>query len=241
MGSVELFPRTQPRRAAIASWRAQPVAAGAVRVREARLADYTAVRGLQIRAGAAACTLRQFESRLRGFPAGQMVAVCDGHVVGYAAALVVDWDMHGNEPTWQAMTGEGFFTTHDPEGATLFGADMVVDASPHAVGAARALLQARRKLCRRLNLRRAVVTPALAGYSKIADRLTPEQFATRIVWGDVLEPMWGFLANQGFQFCGMLRGFTPPGDTSCGHAGLFAWLNPLHAPPRPPATERRCA
>ena len=242
MGSIELFPRTQPRRAAAAGFRALPAAvASTVRIREARVGDFAAVRALQMRDGHGSCTLRQFESRLHGFAEGQLVAVCDAEIVGYAATLVVDWDAQPVQPTWASATGDGYFTSHDPHAASLFCAETVVEPAPFASDAFRALVQARRKLCRRLNLRRALATPSLHGYSRVADRLSPEQFATRILWGEALEPTWRSLSAQGFQFCGVLRGFTPPGDSSCGNAGLFAWLNPLYGPPGPPASERRCA
>ena len=246
MGSIELFPRTQPRRAAIDAWRATPIAgSGTVRVREARFADYAAVRALQKRAGAVLpCTLRQYESRMHGFAAGQLVALRDGEIVGYAACLMLDWDVRGAQPTWASLTGDGFFTTHDPDGRSLYGAEMTLDPTTHGFGAAHALVQARRKLCRRLNLRRIVATPLLAAPPD--DGTTPEQYAMRIVWGDVVEPTWRFLAARGFQFCTVLRDFMPAEAGSRGHAGLLAWLNPLYAPPGPPASEecqprRQCA
>ena len=242
MGSIELFPRTQPRRAAGPAFRTLPSAVGStVRVREARVGDFAAVHALQMRNGHAACSLRQFESRLHGFAEGQLVAVCDAEIVGYAATLVLDWDAQAMQPTWAAVTGDGYFTSHHPEGTSLFCAETTLGSGRHRLDASRALVQARRKLCRRLNLRRALAAPALNGYSRVAEALSPEQFATRILWGEALEPPWRFLLAQGFQFCGVLRGFTPPGDSSCGNAGLFAWLNPLYGPPGPPASERRCA
>jgi GNAT superfamily N-acetyltransferase len=248
MGSIEIFPRTQPRRAAIDAWRATPLpGSGAIRVREARFEDYAAVRALQKRAGPAEpCTLRQYESRLHGFAAGQMVALHDGHVVGYASALILDWDAHAGPTSWRTLTGEGHFTTHDPAGCSLYGAQVAVEGPHGAFGAGRALVHARRKLCRRLNLRRVVATPALAGYAAACATMSPEHYAMRIVWGDALEPTWRFLAAQGFQYCGVLHDFLPEDAGSLGHAGLLAWLNPMYAPPRPPADEqsqprRKCA
>ena len=240
MGSIEFLPRAIPRRAAIDAWRSTPLpGAASVRVREARVDDYAAVRALERRLapGVPACSLRQFESRLHGFAAGQLVAVCDGFVVGHAASLVVDWDTHGDAPTWSSLTGDGFFTTHDPAGRSLYGADLRIEATSPGFAAARVLAQARRKLARRMNLKRLVATPPLrlpAGESP----LTLEQYARRIAWGDAQEPEWRFLMAQGFRFCGVLHAFHAPTPGDAGHAGLLSWLNPLHAPPGPPADER---
>ena len=54
VGSIQLFPRTQPRRAAIDAWRAMPLpGSGSIRVREARFSDYAAIRALQKRTAGA--------------------------------------------------------------------------------------------------------------------------------------------------------------------------------------------
>ena len=246
MGSIQLFPRTQPRRAALDAWRSSPLpGSGAMRVREARFSDYAAIRALQKRAGGTTppCSLRQLESRLTGFAPGQMVATSDANIVAYASALLMDWDAaREGERTWATLTGDGAFTTHDPRGRSLYAAELVIDASPRGFGAGRALVLAQRKLARRLNARRVVATPMVAGYDMRGETGTPEDFAMRIVWGDALVPEWRFLMSQGFQYCGVVRSFHWEGS----HAGLFAWLNPLYAPPGPPADEesvasRKCA
>lgn len=214
-------------------------------MREARFGDYAAVRSLEQRASLATppATQRQFESRLHGFGAGQLVATCEGQVAGFASAVLVDWDALGAEPrTWSLATGDGGFTTHDPRARTLYGAELAVEASQRGVAAARALIQAYRRLVRRLDARRLVMTPAFPEPEGIARRMSPEERAMRIAWGDATAAEWRFLMAQGFQLCGVLRDFHGEGR----HAGLLAWVNPLHAPPRPPANEesespRKCA
>jgi hypothetical protein len=248
MGSIQLFPRALPRQLIAQAWRTTPLGPGTIRVREARPEDYAAVRLLQRRVLPClpALTLRQWESRLHGFGAGQLVATCDGHVVGAAGSLIVRWDEYGFEPSWKAITGDGTFTTHDVEGRTLFAADVMVDPAANAVLASRALFQARRRLCRHLNLRRMIATARMPGYGALRDELTPEVYAMRVIWGDIADPAWRLLMAQGFQYCGILRNHQPGDLASCGNAALLAWLNPLHAPPGPPAAQesqraRKCA
>lgn len=245
MTAIQLFPRAQARRVPVDAWRAVPlVGGGSVRVREARPGDYGAVRALQQRGGGipAPASQRQFESRLHGFGPGQLVAICEGQVAGFASALLVDWEAHGDRRTWAALTGEGGFTTHEARARSLYGAELAIEASQRGAAAARALVQAHRRLVRRLDAKRLVSTPVLAGYDGYANRMSPEEFAMRIVWGDAPAAEWRFLMAQGFQLCGVLRDFHGEGV----HAGLLAWVNPLHAPPRPPANEesdsaRECA
>ena len=248
MGSVEVLPQRGGAPAAEA-WRASPSpASGIVKVRPTRLEDYAAIRALQRRASPylPAWSLRQLESQLHEFPEGQLVAVCDGEIVGAAASLIVKWDEHGLEHSWKSITGDGYFTNHDRAGRTLYGADVIVDTSRHGFGVGRSLFQARRRLCRRLNLRRIIATARLPGYGELAASLSPEQYAMRVIWGDIADPTMRFHMAQGFQYCGVLRAYHPEDEESAGCAALLAWLNPLYAPPRPPAQfesqrARKCA
>ena len=245
MGSVEAFPR-KPGAGTIADvWRVAPLAgAGELRVREMRLEDCAAIRALQRFAAPALppSTLQQLESQRHIFPEGQLVAVADGLVVGAASALVVQWDDYALDQTWKTVTGEGYFTTHDPRGRTLYGTELMVDVNRRGFGIGRALYQAQRRICRRMNLRRIIAAARLPGYSAMKDAMSPELYAMKVIWGDIADPMMRFQMSQGFHYCGIIHGYLPDDHESCGHAALIVWLNPLHTPPRPPAaieSERR--
>ena len=247
MGSIQVFPRRPGARALPESWRTLPLAFDApVRVREVRVEDYAALRALHRVAQRAVFSLKQLESQLHVFARGQMIAVSDGDVVGAGCSLILRWNDFGAERTREALTGDGFLGTHDESGLTLFGAELVVDPTPRGQVAARALSQARRRLCRRLNLRRVLTPVLLDGYGAVRASLTPEAFAMRVLCGDIAHAPMRQLMAHGFQFCGVMRDYAP-GEAACaGQAALFAWLNPLYAPPHPPAFEefersRKCA
>ena len=67
----------------------------------------------------------QLRNHLRVFPDGQIVVDADGQVVGAVASLVVSL---GTDPyrahTYSGITDGGYFHNHDPEGDTLYGADV---------------------------------------------------------------------------------------------------------------------
>lgn len=248
MGSIQIFPRRGP--ATLADvWRVAPLpGAGTIRVRLARLEDFAAVRALERNGHAPGpgLTLRQFESRRHVFPEGQWVAERDGLIAGAGSSVIVSWESWPADPTWRAVTGEGTFLTHDPQGRTLLAFDAVADLSRRGFGVARALHLARRKLCRRLNLRRIAAALPLPGLRTHADAMPPEEYAKRAVWGELEEPLLRFHLAHGFQYCGILRDFLPEDGEPSGHAALVAWLNPLYAPPGPSARAasqraRKCA
>jgi hypothetical protein len=239
MGSVETFPR-KPGASTIADvWRVAPLAVAddTVRVRQLRLDDCAAIRALQRRAspGVTPWTLPQLESQRAIFPEGQLVAELGGLVVGAVSTLIVRWDDYAVSHTFRSITADGHFTTHDPRGRTLYGAEIVADASRRGFAVARALYQAQRRLCRRLNLRRIIAASRLPGYREVKDAMTPELYAMKVIWGDIADPVLRFPMSQGFHFCGIIQDYLPEDIQSCGHAALVVWLNPLYAPPRPPA------
>jgi hypothetical protein len=248
LGSIEVFPRKRGAGTLADVWRIAPLrGSGVIKVRAARLEDYAAIRALRrlSQPDVPPWTLKQFESRRAAFPEGQLVAHCDGDVVGAASSLVVRWNDYVLDNTWKSITADGYFSTHDTQGHTLYGAETFVDISRRGFGAGRALHQARRKLCRRLNLRRIIATERLSGYHAVRDTMSAELYAQRVIWGDIDDAMLRFQLAQGYQYCGILEDYLPEDLASGGHAALFVWLNPMYAPPRPPAFEterpRKCA
>jgi GNAT superfamily N-acetyltransferase len=248
LGSIEVFPRKRGADKRVDAWRTAPLpGSGPIKVRAAKIEDYAAIRALQRLAqpGVPAMTLKQFESRRAVFPEGQLVAECDGEPIGAASTLIVRWEDCARDDTWKTLTGDGTFVTHDRQARTLYGAETFVDVSRRGFGAGRALNQARRKLCRRLNLQRLITTALLPGSGAGGDCASPERYAQRVIWGDIDDPMLRFHMSQGYQYCGILKGYLPAHDETGADAALLVWLNPLYSPPRPPAYEterpRKCA
>ena len=249
MGSIQTFPKRARPGTLADVWRHGAAPGPAlVQVRAARAEDFAMVHSLHRRAHPSRppIAMRALESQRQHFPEGQLVAERQGGIVGTASALVLDWEVHAAAPRRDALTAHDTFSNHDPRMDTLFAADTMVDVASGGGAVARALLQARRELCRRLNLRRIVCIAPLSGWPALGDGVSPERFAMRIVMGDYPERLIRFHLAQGFQFCGVARDFEPA-DLACGgHGAVLAWLNPDYTPPGPPAREagdaiRKCA
>ena len=69
----------------------------------------------------------KLHGQLDMFPQGQVVIENDGVLIGYAGSLVVAWDDWAETHTWHEITGAGTFEHHNPEGRTLYGAEVFVD------------------------------------------------------------------------------------------------------------------
>lgn len=169
-------------------------------------------------------------SHMRLFPQGQLVADIDGRVVGAVSSLIVNM---GPDPlrlhTWNGITDNGFFYNHDPRGDTLYGADVYVHSAARGMGVGGALYDARRQLCKRLNLRRILAGGRLSNYHEYADLYPPEEYARRVEEGEVRDNVLSFQLREGFEVRGILPNYMED-PASCNYASLIEWLNPFYRP-----------
>jgi predicted amidohydrolase/ribosomal protein S18 acetylase RimI-like enzyme len=168
----------------------------------------------------------QILSHLQVFEEGQLVAVVGDVIVGAASSLIVDL---GHDPlrhhTYYGITDDGYFYNHDPQGDTLYGADVYVDPEFRGRGIGRILYQVRRELCRRLNLRRILGGGRLWNFADHADRLTPEEYVWEVQDGKIEDPVLGFQLREGFVVRGIMENYIR--DPRSGNfASLIEWLNP---------------
>ena len=121
-------------------------------------------------------------SHLRIFPQGQIVAVVNGKILGAVSSLLVDLGPDSlRHHTWAGITDSGYFTSHDPQGDTLYGADVYVHPKARGLGVGHALYEARRQLCCRLNLRRVLAGGRLWNYAEHSEKMSPQEYAQRVV------------------------------------------------------------
>ncbi len=169
---------------------------------------------------------RQLKNHLRLFPQGQLAAEIDGQLVGAVATLIVSSERDPYRAhTYAGITDGGYFHNHDSGGDTLYGADVYVAPEWQGKGVGAALYEARRRLCRDLNLRRILACGRLARYAEHADELSPEAYIERVKAGELEDPVLGFQLREGFTVRGILENYiTDP--HSLNYASLIEWLNP---------------
>lgn len=171
--------------------------------------------------------------QLEVFPQGQFIAEIDGKLVGASSSFVVLWDEWQVEHTWQEITACGTFDTHNPEGRTLYAAEVFVHPHKRSAGIGHALYRERRLLCRQYNLKRIMACGRLPGYHLYADQMPAELYAQKVVWGDLHDPVLSFQLHEGFQYCGIVVGYIPEDQESRGYAALIVWLNPRYNAKKP--------
>ena len=175
-------------------------------------------------------TRAKLANQLELFPQGQVCAEHEGRLVGCASSLVVLWDDWAEAHTWREITAAGTFDNHNPQGRTLYGAEVFVSPEMRGTGVGHWLYEARRKICQTLNLKRIIACGRLPGYQLHAHEMSAELYAKRVVWGDLKDQVLSFQLREGFRYCGVVEGYLPEDGESRGNASIIVWLNPKYRP-----------
>lgn len=113
------------------------------------------------------------------FPEGQICIEVNGKVVACALSLIVDYNKYGDNHTYEQITGNYSFSTHDDEGDVLYGIDVFVHPEYRGLRLGRRLYDARKELCENLNLRAIIAGGRIPHFNMHADELTPKRISKR--------------------------------------------------------------
>ncbi|HEY3664123.1 MAG TPA: GNAT family N-acetyltransferase [Chthoniobacterales bacterium] len=173
-------------------------------------------------------SIAQLTSHREVFPEGQFVAVEEGtgRVLGMAASLIVSWDDYDMTTSWRDFTEHGTFRNHNPQGRTLYGAEVMVRPNEQGRGIGKKLYKARRQLVRQRGLLRIRAGARLSGYYRYAKRMTAEQYVLCVMSGDRTDPTLSFQIKQGFVPLAVAPDYLHHDPESLGYAAVIEWLNP---------------
>ncbi|MGH9926856.1 MAG: GNAT family N-acetyltransferase [Nitrososphaeraceae archaeon] len=168
----------------------------------------------------------ELKSHLQTFPQGQLVVVEeDGEVVGSASTLIVTLNLEYAEHTWKGITSDGMFTDHNPNGDSLYGADISTHPKFRHEGIGSMLYGARKELVLRLGLRRMISGGRLFNYQDYADKMSAFEYANKVINGELHDPVLSFELDNGFKFIKMLPEYLDD-IRSQNYVSFIEWLNP---------------
>ncbi len=167
----------------------------------------------------------QFAAQIARFADGQICIEDNGKVVAAAISLIVDYDRFGDQHTYQEITGNGFITTHDANGDTLYGVDIFVHPGYRDLRLGRRLYDARKSLCEHLNLRRIVAGGRIPGYARHTDRMSPSEYIELVKRKELRDPILSFQLANDFHVRRLITGYLPEDEESGAYATLIEWNN----------------
>ncbi|MCB1144924.1 MAG: GNAT family N-acetyltransferase [Leptospiraceae bacterium] len=142
---------------------------------------------------------RKYSMQLEAFPEGQFLAEYNGIVVGYATSIIIQLDNMEKPYTYPELTGSGTFSTHDPAGDSLYGADIAVDPEYRGLGISKKLYELRKKLLTRYNLKRLVAYGRIPGYGALQGKISGEEYIRKVSSGELKDSSLNAHLSAGYQ------------------------------------------
>jgi ribosomal protein S18 acetylase RimI-like enzyme len=167
------------------------------------------------------------ESHIRIFPEGQFCAELGGEIIASSSSLVTSLTPDYREHTWKEATAYGMFTNHTLKGDSLYGADISTHPDSRGLGIATLLYDARKDLAVKLNLRRIIAGGRLFNYCEYAKKMSAQEYAEKVVKGELKDPVLSFQLNNGFRFIKVLPNYMKD-SRSLNYASFIEWINPKY-------------
>lgn len=166
-----------------------------------------------------------FRAQITNFPEGQICIEDHGKVVAAAFSLIVDYDKFGDRHTYEEITGDAYLSTHDPLGDVLYGAEIAVHPDYQGMRLGRRLYEARKELCRNLNLKSIVAGGRIPNYQNYAQTLSPQKYIEQVKKKEIYDPILTFQLSNEFEVKRVLTNYLPEDKESKGYATLLEWTN----------------
>jgi GNAT superfamily N-acetyltransferase len=178
-------------------------------------------------------TPEELEDHRQVFPQGQFVAfeANTKTVAGVHFTLRLRMiDFHIDDP-WDVLTAGGSFLDHNPDGPTLYGADIMVHPGHQHHGIAHALTDKARFLVQDERLWRMVGASRLPGYGKHASSMSIGQYVDAVLSGQLFDPVLSIHMKDGWTVVKPVHGYLQHDEDSAGWAEVIQWVNPDCPPP----------
>ncbi|MCY4145227.1 MAG: GNAT family N-acetyltransferase [Chloroflexi bacterium] len=99
---------------------------------------------------------------------------------------------------WIEAIGDNSLAAHVPDGDWLYIVLLAVHPSYRRHGMASALIRACRSLAVVKNMRGIYAIPLLTGYHRFSEKMDVEEYARKVIWGDLTDPLVSLFLKRGF-------------------------------------------
>jgi predicted amidohydrolase/ribosomal protein S18 acetylase RimI-like enzyme len=165
------------------------------------------------------------QNLLNIFPEGQLCVAVDDKVVACSLSIIVEYDIFGDNHTYEQITGKYTFSTHTSLGDVLYGIEVFVHPDFRGLRLARRLYEARKELCEKLNLKSIIAGGRIPGYHGHAATLTPRAYIDKVKSKEIYDPTLTFQIANDFHVRKILKNYLPGDFESKEFATLIEWNN----------------
>jgi predicted amidohydrolase/GNAT superfamily N-acetyltransferase len=199
-----------------------------IKLRNTQLSDYEDIKEIMdlVYSNAGGAWYKEdLESHLQIFPDGQICIEDNGKVVAAVSSVVVKYSEYGDNHLYEEIIGDGTLKNHDPDGDTLYGVDICIHPAYQGLRLGRRLYNARKELCRKLNLKRIIIGGRIPRYQDHADKMTPQEYVEKVRNKELHDPVLNFQLSNDFHYRKIMKKYFPEDKESKHFAVLLEWIN----------------
>lgn len=196
-------------------------------VRTLKIEDYDQLIEIQSKCfpGMAVWKKEQIQSQINLFPEGQLVIEYDGRIIASSNSLIVDFDLHDDDESWQTISDSGYITNHNYSAETLYGIEIMVDPEFQGMRLARRLYDARKEIARKFNLKNIIIGGRIPNYHLYSDKLPASLYVQKVMDKKIYDPVLTAQISNGFVLKRIIPEYLKSDSHSRGYATLLEWTN----------------
>lgn len=162
------------------------------------------------------------------FPEGALCVEVAGELAGSITGFLMNFDpeVPALHHTWSEVTADGYLTSHEPDGDTLYIADLCVRPKYRKLGLGKELVQSLYHVIVEQKLERLLGAGRMPGYHRVAGQMTAEEYLAGVVAGNWSDPVITFLLRCGRSPVRVVAGYLED-EESGNYAALMEWRNPF--------------
>ena len=182
----------------------------------------------------------QIKTLIEKFPEGQVVIKINNQIAGCALSIIVDYDEFDDIHTYEDITGNYTFNTHDADkGDALYGIDVFIKPEFRGLRLGRRLYDYRKELCEKLNLRGIAFGGRIPNYHRYSKDISPKDYIDKVRRKEIHDPVLNFQISNDFHPVRILKGYLEGDDASGEYAVLLEWDNIYYEKPTKKATTKK--
>lgn len=200
-------------------------------VRKARHKDVDGIYNLVSKAykGMGSYAKDKIHGQINNFPEGVFVAVLNEVIIAYSASIILPEKEVMKYHSWKSVTGNGYGSTHHPNGDFLYGYETCVDPEVRGHRIGQRIYNERKKLVKYMRLKGIAFGGRIPNLHKHIKKVgTIENYIEQVKNKKIKDPILGFHIRNGFEVLGILDQYLPEDKASLGAAVHLLWRNPLY-------------
>lgn len=165
------------------------------------------------------------QALVNAFPDGQICIEDKGKIVAAALTIKVDYNSFSSHHKYADIISDKHMPRHNDEGDALYGLDVFAHPDYRGYRLGRRLYEARKELCRALNLKAILAGGRIPGYKKHSEELSVTDYIDKVKRKEIYDPILSFQLSNDFDVKRLLSRYLPEDKKSLGYATLLEWDN----------------